>query len=213
MCDAKTYFSDDKVPVRLDELYYKDLMKEIVPNNVAGRKTGNLPFRDWAPLVPTVDYAGFRNGIVHFEVPTPTPHEAQRRLNVWDSYIKFVEWEDQVVDLTLEPMEAARLILWGANLQVHCNCPSYSFWGFQYIMTQLDASIFPETRFPGIRNPHIKGIVCKHLIRVLKVLPFYAGDLARSIKQERARLKLHAPTPAPQQDHDHDHDDHDQETP
>jgi hypothetical protein len=54
-----------------------------------------------------------------------------------------------------------------------------------YILTTKDAAIVPETRFPSIRNPQLKGGMCKHLIRSMKVLPFHLGDIAKAIKETR----------------------------
>lgn len=186
MTNATQYFSD-KAPVRLDELHYRDLMGEILPNNVAGLPLAKLPFRDWAPLIPFVKYVGYRKNTMKFFVPN--------KYNGWETFIQFDEWMEQVHDQSVNANEAARLLLWGGNVRVHCGCPSFSFWGFNYITTQLDAAIVPETRYPHIRNPDLKGITCKHLIRTLKVLPFHLGDMAGAIKEQRRRLATGAPDP------------------
>jgi|HigsolmetaGSP11D_1036233.scaffolds.fasta_scaffold00013_34 hypothetical protein len=176
------YFGNDDIPVRLDELHYRDIMAEIVPNNVAGRKHNKLPFRDWAPLIKYVRYVTTRGNTMKFMVPA--------KYNAWETYIQFPEWESQVRDTNIDANEAARLLLWSGNVRLHCNCPAFSFWGFQYILTQLDAAIYAEGRFPIIRNPDLKGIACKHLIRTLKVLPFHLGDMAAAIRAQRIRLGL-----------------------
>ena len=64
-------------------------------------------------------------------------------------------------------------------------------------MTQLDAAIVPEQRFPKIKNPQLKGVVCKHLLRTLKVLPFHLGDVAKAIAAERKKMGGEEPTAAP----------------
>jgi hypothetical protein len=112
------------------------------------------------------------------------------RYNGWFTYIRFVEWEEQILDDQITAVEAARLLFWGANLKVHCTCPAFTFWGSQYILTQQDAAIVPEVRFPHVRNPYLKGLVCKHLNRTLRVLPFHLGDIARAVADER---KNHRP--------------------
>ena len=162
------YFHDD-TPHVLDEEYYKDIMTEINPNN--------LPYKDYAPLIPFVKYVGTKKNNMKFFVPN--------KYNGWNTYIQFVEWMEQVNDASLTANEAARLLLWGANIRVHCPCPAYKFYGSQYILTQLDAAIIPEKRYPHIRNPNLKGIVCKHLNRCLKTLPFHLGDMASAIKEQR----------------------------
>jgi hypothetical protein len=168
-------------------MYYKDFMGEIMPNNVAGKRMTKLPFRDWQPLLKAVDYQLTKKNTMKFFV-----HSG---LNGWETYVQFKEWNEQVDDTTLNANEAARLLFWGGNLRLHCTCPSFSYWGFQYILTQLDAAIVPEDRFPHIRNPELKGIVCKHLNKTLKVLPFHMGDMAKEIKAQRLKVQT-APAPA-----------------
>jgi len=164
------YFAEDH-PVILDEMQFSDLLHTIDPRD--------LPYRDYAPLVKYVKYIETKESIMKFFVPSPI------RINKWNCYIQFVEWGAQMRDTTLSAPEAARLLFWSGNLRIHCQCPAYLFWGMQYIDTQLDIAIRPETRFPAIRNPQLKGIACKHLIRTLKVLPFHLGDMANAIKQQR----------------------------
>lgn len=183
-------FRADDGSERLDEYGYRDIMGNIEKNNVAGRRLNKLPFRDWAPLIPSVHYKGYAKNVMQFLVPG--------KWNAWETYIQFDEWAEQVADTSVTPDEAARLLFWAGNIRVHCPCPSFSFWGFRYIMTTRDAAMFPETRFPRIRNPQLKGVVCKHLIKTLKVLPFHLADMATAIRQQRAAKHRRQPPPAPE---------------
>jgi hypothetical protein len=173
-----SYFCDE-VPERLDEIYYKDLMMEIIPNNTAGATNGKLPYRDWAPLIPYVKYVETRGNTMKFFVPN--------KYNGWETYIQFPEWFEQVNDDSINANEAARLLLWSGNVKLHCPCPSFSFYGFNYILDQMDASIYHEDRYPKIRNPNLRGVCCKHLRKSLKVLPFHLADMAQVIKAQRQR--------------------------
>lgn len=170
--DVARYFQDDH-PHVLDEETYKEMMAVINPND--------LPHRDFAPLIPYVHYIATRHDIMKFLVPGKVGNE-------WPNYIQFVEWDDQVRDRSLSAPEAARLLLWGGNLRLHCTCPAFVFWGYEYVLTQLGAAIFPETRYPTIRNPQLKGLTCKHGRRVLKTLGFHLGDMAQAIKLQRQHL-------------------------
>jgi hypothetical protein len=181
------YFKDEH-PIMLDEMFYKDLLHSVDPRD--------LPHRDYAPLVRFVKYVATERNVLKFYVPSPTPQKYQNfsGLNLWTTFIQFMEWDDTVLDASINPVEASRLILWGANLRIHCPCPAYKFWGMQYIDTQLGIAMIPEPRFPGIRNPHLRGLACKHLRRTIKVLPFHLGDMAKEIKQQR--LGAAKPSPA-----------------
>lgn len=167
--DIARYFEDDH-PLVLDEASYQEIFAHINPND--------LPHRDYAPLIPFVKYVGTKGDIMKFFVPN--------KYNGYNNFIQFPEWQAQVDDKSLNPNEAARLILWGnKSCLLHCQCPAYKFYGMQYILTQLDSAIVPEVRFPRIRNPQLMGICCKHLRRTLKVLPFHLGQMAAAIKQQR----------------------------
>lgn len=107
--------------------------------------------------------------------------------------IKFEEWDEVGSDPDLNsPREKALMLLWVGNIRLHCTCPSFLFWGYQYLLTVIDASIYPEIRRPVIRNggstrygpPADRGIVCKHMNRILKALPFYNGAIAKEIKEQ-----------------------------
>ena len=87
----------------------------------------------------------------------------------------------------MTPMKAARLATTEGDIRVFCTCPSYKFHGFQYIDTQRDAAIRAENRFPEVRNPHLRGTVCKHLLKVLQVLPFNAPKIAHELAVKRDR--------------------------
>lgn len=169
-------------PEFLVEFTYKDFLNHLGINHVAGIKRSNLPYRDWEPLIRSCRLVGVKNNIAKFFLPN--------RWNGWHTFIQFVQWYDEINDDRLTPMESARLLLWSGDIKVHCGCPSYKFWGHQYVATQLDAAIEPETRFPHVRNPKLLGAgCCKHLRRTMRVLPFYAPDLAKAIREQRAALK------------------------
>ncbi len=165
---------EHKEPEILDEETYKDFLREINPNN--------LPHRDFSKLIPFVKYVGTRKNVMKYFVPN--------KYNGWNTYIEFMDWNEQLHDTSLNPNEVAKLILWAGNVKLHCQCPAYKFWGMQYILTQRKAAIIPEVRMPHVNNPYLKGVVCKHLNRTLKVLPFHLGDMANAIRVQRAAQNI-----------------------
>lgn len=173
------YFSD-QYEERLDETTYKDLIADITKNNTPGAIVNNLPHRDWAPLIKFVKYQKRKRDIFQFFVPNP--------YNGWFVYVQFIEWYDIAADHDLNAVEAARMLLWGGNIRLHCHCPSYKYHGYQYILTQLDAAIKPENRYPNINNPQLKGVCCKHLRKCVKTLPFHLGTMAKEIKITRQQI-------------------------
>jgi hypothetical protein len=174
MMDLKRYFSDEHPPV-LDEETYKVLLQQVDPNW--------MPHKDYSPLIPYVKFVAIKNNVMKFFVPN--------KYNGWNTYIQFPEWYEQVDDENITAPEAARLLLWAGNIRVHCPCPAYKYWGYQYIMTQAESAIIPEVRFPHIRNPHLKGVCCKHLNRTIKVLGFHSGSIASAVKEQRDHPHKH----------------------
>jgi hypothetical protein len=67
---------------------------------------------------------------------------------------------EQLVEMFPEILES--------DILVHCECPSYLYWGYKYIMTELDTALEEEYRSPDVRNPTQEGTTCKHIISVLK---------------------------------------------
>lgn len=51
-----------------------------------------------------------------------------------------------------------------ADWHIRCTCPAAQFWGYNYESTALNYiyGVPKENRFPKIRNPELKGTVCKH---------------------------------------------------
>ena len=63
--------------------------------------------------------------------------------------------------------------LYNKDIYISCSCPDFLYAGYKYIASTNDFLVgVKERRFPSIRNPQLKGTVCKHLISVMKVLKF-----------------------------------------
>lgn len=133
----------------------------------------------------SVSYKGFDDNIMQFDVTAYS-----RSNKYYRNQIELVDYNQVLKDSSLKVNEAARLLLWGGNLKLHCTCPSFVYWGFQYMLTQLDTSIYPENRPPNKRNPKQRGIVCKHMRKTLQVFPFYLGTIASQLSADRRKLNI-----------------------
>lgn len=93
-------------------------------------------------------------------------------VNAWDQRVRFENWDTFITEEILEKnynwntlvQEHPEILT--MDVRVHCTCPSYLYWGYAYITTQLDTQLVNEDRFPAIRNPDLSGVVCKHLSAV-----------------------------------------------
>jgi len=118
------------------------------------------------------------NGSVTFLVPSQS-----LKGRYYTNVVKFKDWDAIARDSEMKAMDRARLLISDSDIEVLCTCPAFLYYGYKYILTQYDAAISKENRRPVIRNPRERGSVCKHLDRVLKVLPFYASDIASYISK------------------------------
>jgi len=56
-----------------------------------------------------------------------------------------------------------------ADIQVHCNCPAYRYWGSWYQLEQDNTSIYPEgIAQPTTNDPQGNNNICKHLAAVFR---------------------------------------------
>jgi hypothetical protein len=71
-------------------------------------------------------------------------------------------------------------ILKGNNIKVSCSCESFNKQGFQYRLTQKDASINPENREDKKwRKYHGNALLCKHLWILLNKQKKYIMELLK----------------------------------
>lgn len=157
----------------LKEATYKELA-QLIDGNFLNQKAR-------ADALSKVDFGEFQDDTVVFYVPSSEFKENGIR---YINQVQFDQWDQLGRDEDFDYNEKSRMLLWVGDIRVSCSCPSYLYWGYQYILTVLDSAIYPETRFPKVRNPQERGIVCKHLNRVLRVLPFYSGRIAKEMQRQ-----------------------------
>lgn len=157
-------------------------MTEATYKEIASLIDGNfLNQKIRAEELKGIQLEGFEDDTMQFRIESSKFLENGIR---YQCLVKFDEWDDYGQDVDFNFPEKARLLLWVGNIRLWCGCPSFLYWGYQYILTVLDASIYPEERYPEIRNPGERGSVCKHLNRILRVLPFYSGHIAKELKRQ-----------------------------
>ena len=85
------------------------------------------------------------------------------------------------------------LVIEDGDINIHCTCPDFLYKGYEYMANQLGYSIEDEHRFPNIRNPKLKGTLCKHCLAVLNNIEDYKDDIVNDIetylKKERERKR------------------------
>lgn len=105
----------------------------------------------------------------------------------WYQQIKFKDLEkglELLINDTSQTQRSMVTLIQKGDLLVHCNDLSFKYWGFQYIGTKKGYSLYTEKRYPKVRNPKLKGSICKHLYVVLTVLPFYTSEIVKDFRSK-----------------------------
>lgn len=165
---------------RIDELTYKQVISQI-DNNFLDQKVR-------ADALEGIQLSSIDiQDNLDFTFMVRSSEHAKNNV-VYANTIRIIkdQWQDIIDDESLSPIERSRLLMYDGQVQLNCTCPSFLYWGYRYILARQGASIFPETRPPVERNPRQRGIVCKHMHKVIKAYPFYTGNFAKFIKREFA---------------------------
>lgn len=157
--------------MRLDELTRKELAADT-----------DTVTRNRSKLIPYFKYAGITEDytvLVHVRSVTANP---PREYLV---KIKLLEYPDIANDEDLTVQEKVRLAITG-DVAISCSCPAFLYWGFDYIVSQLDSKAGPEqTIFPKVRNPKLLGCMCKHCYKAVNGFGTSWNRIASDIQNGR----------------------------
>ena len=82
-------------------------------------------------------------------------------------------------------------LLKDSGIKVYCNCPSFLYWGYRYKAWRQGYGINKETRAPKLRNPYLRGYVCKHLFAILQLYPQWSKMLAPKFRDWALKNSVH----------------------
>ncbi|MFT7880435.1 MAG: hypothetical protein ABXS91_08585 [Sulfurimonas sp.] len=100
-----------------------------------------------------------------------------------------LQWDLSGIDLD----SPAKDIFLNAPIKFQCSCGRHTYW-YRYIWTVLRSSLgVQEHRFPRVRNPQAKGMLCKHGVKVLTTLhsTAFQNTFARYIENKRNERGTH----------------------
>ncbi len=104
--------------------------------------------------------------------------------DAWYQTVSFLDFKDAMNSPGETMADRVYLMMMSGDIALHCTCPSFKYWGYWYIMNGLDAAVYAQNIRPDVRNPQMKGVICKHLDIILKVMPFYRSDFTRDIRAQ-----------------------------
>lgn len=122
-----------------------------------------------------------KSGLVRFRCSSATTPG-----KFWHQYIRFLDFEDalelQKMGKDLTDQDIINLVMAG-NLGVYCNDPSFLYYGWKYMAWAKGYGLRPENRPPKVRNPQETGSICKHLLSLFRVMPFYMNMIVADFRK------------------------------
>lgn len=120
-------------------------------------------------LVSRVRYFGLsKDGTLNFKVGSQS--QSGKFYYVFieaPDIIKFADLVEEGEHFTIKNLPE---LLSMKGFRVHCEDPSFLYYAFQYMATQGDYEIEPETRAPKRNNTLLQGATCKHLHATIKTI-------------------------------------------
>jgi hypothetical protein len=105
-----------------------------------------------------------KDGVIHFLTNASAQSVASRHhVNV--QFMPFTAFANSP-----ESVSKSVATLLRASIRFDCDCGRHTFW-YRYMATTGNYHYGrPETGFPKIRNPHLVGVACKHVLRVMQAI-------------------------------------------
>ena len=121
--------------------------------------------------------AHIMGGKVHF-ITNAGPNSDVSRHHV---HVDFMDFDAAVGASPNDPKKLGKMVANG-RLKFDCDCGRHTFW-YRYIATIGNYnSKRPENGYPKLKNPNLRGVACKHVLRTMHVI----------IKDSAVHLKLAA---------------------
>lgn len=197
----------DEHALSLLEFTSSDLIKGVDWDFINMRKHYDEARRRGVRYVPydsSNPQKGSNGQYIFFKSPlSPKSKKRGYQQDAWYQTIRMMDFKDAMEQMDLSFRDRVNLAVSG-DLQVHCTGPAFNWWGYRYIVAQLDTGLYPQEIRPEVRNPSRRGTVCKHLATVLRVLPFWMSDINRDLRlqgyekeEEQDRETQREPSEAP----------------
>ena len=124
----------------------------------------------------------FTGNILDFRVTSSG--QTQNAPSYYKTRVRLEDWKSAVSRVKAKNYLSAAQQATNGYVSFDCDCGRYIYW-YQYLATIGNFDIAPgETVFPKIRNKKLKGIACKHILKVLMTLqsPSLQGRIAQEMQ-------------------------------
>jgi len=148
----------------------------------AGSANSRLTDYTKARYISTAVLYGIKGNVLSFRTSSQqypgTEHYGVRiRLEEWDSALHGVKKGNYATAVTQAVI---------GNVSFECSCGRFRYW-YRYLATIGNCVLGPkETGFPKIRNPGLKGVCCKHIVKCLATMqtPIIKKRLEMEMKRQ-----------------------------
>ena len=126
-----------------------------------------------------------QSGLVHFLTNAGPNSKAQNH----HVEVEFSNFNSVVFDIKKEAISTVKNRLANGKIKFECDCERHTFW-FRYMATIGGYGLGrQEGGFPKVRNPHLSGVACKHVLRVVHWILSPAGIqyLKKQVEVERTK--------------------------
>ncbi|MCG3884122.1 phage tail protein [Photobacterium leiognathi] len=105
--------------------------------------------------------------------------------------IRLDEWDDLLNDPPAGNYKQAVKEACRGRISIDCDCGRHQYW-YRYLATMGNYCVAPpkEFSYPKIRNPELKGVACKHVLKAAVMLQSVAwhGVLARQMEVQASKI-------------------------
>lgn len=126
-----------------------------------------------------------KSGLVHF-LTNAGPESKVQNHHV---EVEFANFGSVVFDIKKEAVNTVKNRIANGKLKFECDCERHTFW-FRYMATIGGYGLGrQEGGFPKVRNPHLSGVACKHVLRVAQWIISPAGIqyLKKQVEADRKK--------------------------
>ena len=126
-----------------------------------------------------------KSGLVHF-LTNAGPESKVQNHHV---EVEFANFGSVVFDIKKEAVNTVKNRIANGKIKFECDCERHTFW-FRYMATIGGYGLGrQEGGFPKVRNPHLSGVACKHVLRVAQWIISPAGIqyLKKQVEADRKK--------------------------
>lgn len=126
-----------------------------------------------------------KSGLVHFLTNAGPDSKVQNH----HVEVEFANFNSVVFDIKKEAVNTVKNRLGNGKIKFECDCERHTFW-YRYMATIGGYGLGrQEGGFPKVRNPHLSGVACKHVLRVAQWIISPAGIqyLKKQVEADRKK--------------------------